>query len=106
MSGGVTPAGADGEPTALMAGSVMAAVVVIWGLGPPLTKLISAPPLVSVSVRFWISVPIIWILTYATGGRVTMATLKRTALAGALFGINLAFVFTALQHSSVAVLSV
>ena len=84
----------------------MVAVVVIWGLGPPVTKLITAPALVSVSVRFWISVPIIWLLTYATGGRVTIDTLRRTAFAGALFGVNLAFVFSALQHSSVAVVSV
>ena len=100
------PAGASAEPTALLAGSVMAAVVVIWGLGPPVTKLISAPALVSVSMRFWISVPIVWALTYATGGRVTVDMLRRTALPGVLFGINLAFVFSALQHSSVAVLSV
>ncbi|MET0460430.1 MAG: DMT family transporter [Ilumatobacteraceae bacterium] len=100
------PARVSAEPTALVAGTVMAAVVVIWGLGPPVTKLITAPPLVSVSVRFWLSVPIIWALTYATGGRVRVDTLRRTALAGVLFGINLAFVFTALQHSSVAVLSV
>ncbi len=84
----------------------MVVVVVIWGLGPPVTKLISAPPLVSVSVRFWLSVPLMWILVYASGGRVSMPVLRRTALAGALFGINLAFVFSALQHASVAVLSV
>jgi len=100
------PARPGAEPTALLAGTVMAAVVVIWGLGPPVTKLITAPPLVSVSVRFWLSVPIIWALTYATGGRVTIDALRRTAFAGALFGINLAFVFSALQHSSVAVLAV
>jgi drug/metabolite transporter (DMT)-like permease len=84
----------------------MAMVVVIWGLGPPITKLISAPALVGVSVRFWLSVPIVWILTYATGGRVTREVLRRTAFAGALFGVNLAFVFSALHHSSVAVLAV
>jgi drug/metabolite transporter (DMT)-like permease len=84
----------------------MAGVVVIWGLGPPITKLISAPALVGVSVRFWISVPLVWIVTYATGGRVTMDVLRRTVLAGALFGVNLVFVFSALHHSSVAVLAV
>ena len=57
-------------------------------------------------MRFWISVPLVWALTYATGGRVTKEVLRRTALAGALFGINLAFVFSALHHSSVAVLAV
>jgi drug/metabolite transporter (DMT)-like permease len=84
----------------------MAGVVVIWGLGPPVTKLITAPPLVGVSMRFWVSVPIVWAVTYATGGRVSRAVLRRTALPGALFGINLVFVFSALQHSSVAVLAV
>jgi drug/metabolite transporter (DMT)-like permease len=94
------------HPTALIAGAVMVGVVVIWGLGPPVTKLITAPPLVGVSVRFWLSIPIVWTITYATGGRVTAAVLRRTALPGALFGVNLIFVFTALQHSSVAVLAV
>lgn len=84
----------------------MAAVVVIWGLGPPITKLITAPALVGVSVRFWLSVPLIWAVAYATGRRISLQTLRRTALAGALFGVNLAFVFSALQHASVAVLAV
>ena len=94
------------DPSPAVAGAVMAGVVVIWGLGPPITKLISAPALVGVSVRFWMSVPLVWVVTYAMGGRVTKEVLRRTALAGALFGINLAFVFSALHHSSVAVLAV
>ena len=102
----VRPAGTDALPSSIVAASVMAAVVVIWGLGPPVTKLISAPPLVAVSMRFWISVPLVWAMMYATGGRVTKEVLRRTALAGALFGVNLAFVFAALHHSSVAVLAV
>ena len=84
----------------------MAAVVVIWGLGPPVTKLISAPPLVGVSMRFWISIPLVWAITYAMGGRVTTRVLRSTAAAGVLFGVNLAFVFAALHHASVAVLAV
>ncbi len=94
------------HPSGFAAGAVMVGVVVIWGLGPPVTKLITAPPLVGVSTRFWLSVPIVWAITYATGGRITKAVLRRTALPGALFGINLLFVFSALQHSSVAVLAV
>ena len=94
------------EPSPTAAGAVMVTIIVIWGLGPPVTKLISAPALVAVSMRFWLSVPLVWIITYATGGRVTRAVLRLTALPGALFGINLAFVFAALQHSSVAVMAV
>ncbi|MCU1503583.1 MAG: putative permease, superfamily [Ilumatobacteraceae bacterium] len=84
----------------------MLAVVVIWGLGPPITKLISAPPLVSVSVRFWISIPILWALARFSGRHMSMQILRRTAVAGVLFGVNLVFVFTALQHASVAVIAV
>ena len=101
------PSGGDHhEPSGRVTGAAMAAVVVIWGLGPPITKLISAPALVSVSVRFWISIPILWLLAYVTGRRMSVGILRATALAGALFGINLAFVFTALQHASVAVIAV
>ncbi len=102
----VPPPTVRGEPSAGAAAAVMAAVVVIWGLGPPVTKLITAPPLVSVSVRFWISIPLVWIITYATGQGMSLEGLRRTALPGVLFGVNLAFVFAALQHASVAVLSV
>src|ERR687898_347086 len=88
------PAGrAVDAPASGLAGITMALVVVIWGLGPPVTKLITAPPLVGVSVRFWLTVPIVWALTYALGGRVSRHVLRSTALAGALFGINMAFVF-------------
>lgn len=89
-----------------VAGGAMAAVVLIWGLGPPVTKLISAPPLVGASSRFWVSVPLVWAITYASGRRVDVGMLRRTAGAGVLFAVNLAFVFAALEHASVAVLSV
>ncbi len=67
--------------------------------------MITAPPLVSASVRFWGSVPVLFAITYLTGHRVTRDTLRLTALAGALFGLNMTLVFLALQHSSVTVLS-
>lgn len=84
----------------------MGVVVLLWGLGPPVTKLITAPPLVSVSVRFWASLPVVWLLSHAMGHPMSRAIVRRTAPAGVLFGINLALVFSALQHSSVAVLAV
>lgn len=80
-------------------------IILIWGLGPPISKLITAPPLVTASARFWASVPILFAITYLTGHRVTLRTLRATALAGALFGMNMTLVFVALQHSSVTVLS-
>ena len=105
-AGALAPEARTGVPTSAVAGSAMALVIVLWGLGPPMMKLISAPPLVSVSVRFWIAVPLLCAVTYGSGRRITRETLKRTAVAGALFGANLCFVFAAVQHASVAVMSV
>ncbi|MGE0304586.1 MAG: DMT family transporter [Acidimicrobiia bacterium] len=93
-------------PSARVTASVMALVVVIWGLGAPVTKLITAPPLVAVSMRFWITVPLLWSLVYVTGRRISSAQLRSTVLAGILFGANHALVFASLKHASVAVVSV
>lgn len=84
----------------------MAAVIVCWGFGPPVSKLISAPAVVAVLYRFWLSVPILFLLATLSGHRPRRATLLRTALPGAAFGINLVFVFLALNSAAVAVLSV
>ena len=100
------PPGAERAPSTGVATAVMATIVVVWGLGPPVTKLISAPPLVGVSMRFWLSIPILWGVAYASGRRITLEHLRRTALAGTFFGANLALVFAALDEASVAVLSV
>lgn len=84
----------------------MAVVVLIWGLGPPITKLITAPPLVTVSTRFWIAAPLTCLLSGLRGRPLSAAVLRATAPAGALFGLNLLCVVGALQYTSVAVLTV
>jgi drug/metabolite transporter (DMT)-like permease len=87
-------------------GVMMAAVILCWGLGPPVSKLLSAPAVVSVFYRFWLTVPILFALAFFAGQRTTWTSLRRAALAGAAFGINLVFVFLTLEHAAVAVLSV
>ena len=91
---------------AVSPGLVLAAVIVFWGLGPPVSKLITAPAVVAVLYRFWISVPILFGLLALTGHRPRFETIRRTALPGAAFGINLVFVFLTLGSAAVAVLSV
>ena len=81
-------------------------IIILWGLGPPVSKLITAPPVVIAFTRFWASVPILFAVTYGAGHKVTTETLRHTWLAGTMFGMNMVFVFIALQHASVAVLSV
>lgn len=84
---------------------VMAVVVVLWGMGPPITKLVTAPPLVGALVRFGISFPVLFGLVALRGGRVTRPMLRATMLPGVAFGLNLVFVFATLQEATVAVLS-
>lgn len=85
---------------------VMAIVIVVWGSGPPFSKLITAPPTVAVTIRFAISVPLLFGLTYLRGHHLTREIFRRTALPGIAFGINLIFVFATLQEATIAVLSV
>lgn len=84
----------------------MSGVIVCWGLGPPVSKLISAPAVIAVLYRFWISVPILFALAIWSGQRPRLSTLRRAVLPGAAFGINLVFVFLTLNAAAVAVLSV
>lgn len=84
----------------------MALVVVIYGLGIPLIKLISAPPLVAAAVRSWLLAPLLLGFAFATGRPISIGTLRRTAVPGCVFGVNLVLVFAALPHISVSVLSV
>jgi drug/metabolite transporter (DMT)-like permease len=84
----------------------MAAVILFWGLGPPVSKLISAPPVISVLYRFWLSVPLLFVMATLTGHRPTVDSLRRTVFAGAAFGINLVFVFLTINRAAIAVLSV
>jgi drug/metabolite transporter (DMT)-like permease len=116
----VTAAAADRPATALASGTLagdravasrlpalaMVAIVLCWGMGPPMSKLISAPPLVTVLYRLWLSVPILLLANRIAGGRVTWSTLRRTAIPGALFGANLALVFASFHHATIAVISV
>ena len=88
------------------AGVAMIAVVFAWGLGPPVSKLISAPAFVAVFYRMWLSVPVLLLWLYATGHRLTWRLLRLTAPAGVLFGVNMCFVFTTFHHASIATLSV
>lgn len=80
-------------------------VVLVWGIGPPITKLVTAPPLVATMVRFGIATPVLFVIVYARGGRITKRLLRDTAIPGMAFGVNLILVFATLQEATVAVLS-
>lgn len=84
----------------------MGAVVLAWGMGPPISKLITAPALVTAFSRLWLSVPLLLGWMYATDRRLSWRLLRLTAPAGVLFGLNMCLVFSAFHHASIATLSV
>jgi len=62
----------------------MAIIVLFWGLGPPISKLITAPPVISVLYRFWLSVPILFTIALLTGNRPSRSTLINTTAVAVL----------------------
>jgi drug/metabolite transporter (DMT)-like permease len=95
----------DGGPSPLPLAALVL-VVLSWGAGPVITKLITVAPVVGVVIRFGLSVPLLFAILAMRRTRLTRPTFLRTALPGIAFGINLIFVFAALQEATVAVLSV
>lgn len=89
-----------------LSGSALCFVILVWGLGPTISKLITAPAVISVLYRFWFSVPLMFVLATVRGHRPTWTSMRPAALAGAMFGINLVFVFLTVNAGAVAVLSV
>ena len=94
------------EPSAGLLLGAVALVAIVWGAGPPITKLVTAPPLVGAVLRFGLSFPVLFAIAAATGNKVTKQSLKASALPGVAFGINMVFVFATVQEAAVAVLSV
>ncbi len=104
-----TPAGAatrDVARNALFPALAMTGVIIAWGLGPPISKLITAPPLVTVGYRLTLSLPVLYLMLRINGGGLSVALLRRCVIPGVFFGANLAIVFAAFQEATIVVISV
>lgn len=94
------------RPSVLIVAAAMIVVIILWGAGPPVTKLITAPPLVGATIRFWIVLPVIWVACYALGSKMSLAIVRLTVPAGICFSLNQFFIFAALQRVTVSMISV
>ena len=86
--------------TRAVAGVVWA--VVAWGFGPIFVKLIVMPGLTLAMYRLWLGFALMVVLALVSGRRILWSEMPVATFAGALFGINVAFFFTSLKHTSVA----
>lgn len=109
MTSLAAPAGPTASDAAhrrvVLAYVAMAGVVVIWGMGPPLSKLISGPPTTVAAVRIWLAVPLTYLVLRSQGGRVTKAAMRGSLWGGVFFGANLLLFFSALRHTTVATIT-
>ncbi len=85
---------------------VMGLVVISWGLGPPISKLLTAPAMVSAFIRFGMSTPFLLVVLALRGRWLSRRVFWQTALPGLSFGINMVFVFAAVQEVTISVMSV
>jgi probable blue pigment (indigoidine) exporter len=93
-----------GRKTAL-AYLALAGVVLMWGMGPPLSKLIKGPPTTIAPTRVAMAVPLTYLVLRAQGGRPSIAAVRKSMWGGLFFGANIVVFFFALRHASIATIT-
>lgn len=86
-------------PVALGAATL---AVVAWSFGPIFVREVGASTPTVVFWRMWCAQPVMFAVAYITGGRMSMALLRRCVVPGALFAASLATSFASFQHTSIA----
>jgi drug/metabolite transporter (DMT)-like permease len=83
---------------------LLAAVVAVfaWGFGPLFVREIDASASAIVLWRILLALPIAIGVAYATGGAITWALLRRSAMTGVCFAISVIAGFTSFQQTSIA----
>lgn len=89
------------RPSRLGAVAVLSAVV-IWSFTNTLIKLSSLQPLTFAVHRLWLGSLLLLAAFYASGRRLSWSTIRSSAPGGALLGIEIAFFFSAIKHTSIA----
>lgn len=93
----ITEERADARALAGVAGAVVA-----WGFGPIFVKIAHLSGLTLALYRLWIGFGMMVVMALVSRRRILWSELPVATFAGALFGINIAFFFTSLKHTSVA----
>lgn len=84
----------------------LATVLLLWGLGPPVSKLITAPPLTASFARLWTSSLAMLAIGVVSGHRPSRASMRASLIGGVAFGLNSLVFFTALSNASIATITV
>jgi drug/metabolite transporter (DMT)-like permease len=76
--------------------------VLAWGFGPLFVREIDAPASAIVLWRILVALPIAVGVAYATGGAITWALLRRSAMTGVCFAVSIIAGFSSFQETSIA----
>ena len=93
-----TPARATSE-YGVLAGAI---AVFAWGLGPLFVRAMGVSTPTTVAYRLIIAVPVMHLVAWLFGGRVTRRLMRVALVPGALFGISLITGFAAVNNTSVS----
>jgi drug/metabolite transporter (DMT)-like permease len=83
---------------------VLAALTAVtaWGIGPILNKSMTVSSSTIVFYRILIGAPLMTVMAYLNGGRITKELLRKSSVPGLLFGASMIAGFAAFQHTSIA----
>ena len=83
---------------------VLAGMIAVfaWGLGPLFVRAMGVSTTTTVAYRLIIAVPVMNVVAWLFGGRITWRLIRIAAIPGALFGISLITGFAAVNNTSVS----
>ena len=83
---------------------VIAAITAVfaWGVGPLFNKTMSVDPAAIVFYRLLVGAPLMTMMAYLNGGRLSVDLMKRAALPGVLFALSMITGFASVKMTSIA----
>lgn len=93
---------AAGQPQHELALVAFIVAVVFWSSGPLLVRGISAPPFAAAPVRCIAAIPVMWVASRLTGGRIDLKMWRAAILPGFAFAGTMLFAFLSFGHTTIA----
>lgn len=91
-----------GVRSSRLGASAVLSAVLIWGFTNTLIKLSPQPALAFALYRLWLGSALLLAVLLLAGRRLTRTLIRASAPGGALLGIEIAFFFSAIKHTSIA----
>jgi len=91
-----------GVRSSRLGASAVLTAVLVWAFTNTLIKLSSQPALSFALYRLWLGAATLFVLLALAGRRLTRPVVRASAPGGALLGVEIAFFFSAVKHTSIA----